>query len=81
MENENLTKSHGKVIEFWIFMNVYHISFEKFCWLPTFLQLNGTGSPHIAVKYLTCKNGLSKKTTTLSSALARTNLVVEAVQF
>ena len=29
MENENLTKSHGKVMGFLIFINVYRISFEK----------------------------------------------------
>ena len=29
MENENFVKSHGKVMEFWIFINVYRISFEK----------------------------------------------------
>ena len=29
MENENVAKSHGKVMEFRIFINVYHISFEE----------------------------------------------------
>ena len=29
MENENLAKSHVKVMKFWIFINVYRISFEK----------------------------------------------------
>ena len=26
MENENLAKSHGKVMEFWIFINIHRIS-------------------------------------------------------
>ena len=29
MENENVAKSHGEVMEFCIFINVYPISFEK----------------------------------------------------
>ena len=29
MENENLAKSHGKVMEFLAFINVHYISFEK----------------------------------------------------
>ena len=29
MENENLARSHGKVIEFWIFTNLSRFSFEK----------------------------------------------------
>ena len=52
MENENLAKRHGKVMQFCIFMNVYHISFEKnvLCTYYT-LTHNDTASPPIAVKY------------------------------
>ena len=36
-ENENLAKSHGKVMEFGFFTNISHISFQKMCWLRTLL--------------------------------------------
>ena len=53
MENINLAKSHGKVMEFRIFKNISHISFEKN--VCTLLTHNDTDSPPIAVKYFTCK--------------------------
>ena len=31
MENEHLAKSHGKIMEFLTFTNVFPISFEKMC--------------------------------------------------